>query len=219
MLNDPIVEEVRAVREQLAARFNFDIRKIVEDAQTRQATSKSRIVSFQRRHCSRVVMFQEPLPMTGLLAIELARFNNDEHIEARVAAVPSSDCGALRSALRYLYKDDGPVNLPRDRLLTAERYLEAAERLLVRWLSTRSNGNLRSSYGTASLVAARTSRYRCEVCAFADVRVLNLDHVNGRVTGTPFACLCANCHAIKSRESDWTGEKPQREIPEEPFGI
>ncbi|HBI45407.1 MAG TPA: hypothetical protein DDY78_21525 [Planctomycetales bacterium] len=48
MFHDPIVEEVRAIREQLAAQFNFDIRKIVEDAQRRQATSKSRIVSFAR---------------------------------------------------------------------------------------------------------------------------------------------------------------------------
>ncbi len=48
MFHDPIVEEVRAIREQLAAQLNFDIRKIVADAQRRQATSKSRIVSFQR---------------------------------------------------------------------------------------------------------------------------------------------------------------------------
>ncbi len=37
MFQDPIVEEVRAIREQLAAKFAFDIRKIVEDAQRRQA--------------------------------------------------------------------------------------------------------------------------------------------------------------------------------------
>ena len=48
MFQDPIVDEVRAIREQLAAQFDFDIRKIVEDTQRRQATSKSRIVSFQR---------------------------------------------------------------------------------------------------------------------------------------------------------------------------
>jgi hypothetical protein len=48
MIRDPIVDEVRAIREQLAARFDFDIRKIVEDAQRRQATSQSRIVSFQK---------------------------------------------------------------------------------------------------------------------------------------------------------------------------
>jgi predicted Holliday junction resolvase-like endonuclease len=48
MIRDPIVDEVRAIREELAAKFNFDIRKIVEDAQRRQATSQSRVVSFQR---------------------------------------------------------------------------------------------------------------------------------------------------------------------------
>ena len=30
MIHDPIVDEVRAIREQLAARFDFDIRKIVK---------------------------------------------------------------------------------------------------------------------------------------------------------------------------------------------
>ena len=48
MFRDPIVDEVRAIREQLAAQFDFDIRKIVEDARRRQASSQSRIVSFQR---------------------------------------------------------------------------------------------------------------------------------------------------------------------------
>jgi hypothetical protein len=48
MFRDPIVEEVRAIREQLAARFNFDIRKIVEDAQRRQAASNAKIVSFEK---------------------------------------------------------------------------------------------------------------------------------------------------------------------------
>jgi hypothetical protein len=49
MYHDPIVEEVRAIRERLAAAFDFDIRKIAEDAQQRQETSPSRIVSFQRK--------------------------------------------------------------------------------------------------------------------------------------------------------------------------
>jgi hypothetical protein len=48
MIRDPIVDEVRAIREQLAARFDFDIRKIVKDAQERQASSQARVVSFQR---------------------------------------------------------------------------------------------------------------------------------------------------------------------------
>ena len=48
MSRDPIVDDVRAIREQLAAKFNFDIRQIVSDAQKRQRTSNARIVSFQR---------------------------------------------------------------------------------------------------------------------------------------------------------------------------
>jgi hypothetical protein len=46
MMHDAIVDEVRAIREQLAAQFNFDIRAIVADAQKRQAASRARIVSF-----------------------------------------------------------------------------------------------------------------------------------------------------------------------------
>lgn len=148
--------------------------------------------------------------MPELLVIDGSRFNDNSYIESRTVAVPAADRGSLRTALSYLYKDDGPVNLPRDRLLAAELHLEAAERLVIRWLYTRTNGKLRSTYGAVALRAARASRYRCEVCDFADVRVLNLDHVKGRVAGTPFACLCANCHTIKSRATDWTGEKPER---------
>jgi len=48
MARDPIVDEVRAIREQLAAQFDFDIRKIVKDAQNRQASSQARVVSFQK---------------------------------------------------------------------------------------------------------------------------------------------------------------------------
>jgi hypothetical protein len=47
MIADPIVAEVRAIREQLSAKFDFDIRKIVADAQRRQASSQARVVSFE----------------------------------------------------------------------------------------------------------------------------------------------------------------------------
>lgn len=57
MVHDPIVEEVRAIREHLAAQFDFDIRKIIADAQRRQAASTSKIVSFQRPN--------QVLPPTG----------------------------------------------------------------------------------------------------------------------------------------------------------
>jgi hypothetical protein len=48
MIDDPIVDEVRAIREELAARFDFDIRKIVDDARNRQASSQARVVSFEK---------------------------------------------------------------------------------------------------------------------------------------------------------------------------
>ena len=57
MMRDPIVDEVRAIRAQLSARFNFDIRQIVEDAQRRQASSHAQVVSFQRPN--------QPLQPTG----------------------------------------------------------------------------------------------------------------------------------------------------------
>jgi len=36
MFKDPIVEEVRAIRQQHAARFNYDLRKIAEDLRKKQ---------------------------------------------------------------------------------------------------------------------------------------------------------------------------------------
>ena len=44
---DPIVNEVREIRERLASQFDFDIRRIVADARRRQESSKSRVVSFE----------------------------------------------------------------------------------------------------------------------------------------------------------------------------
>ena len=45
MCDDPIVAEVRAIRDKLARKFNYDIRAIVEDAMKRQAASGHRVVS------------------------------------------------------------------------------------------------------------------------------------------------------------------------------
>jgi hypothetical protein len=42
---DPIVEEVRSIREKRAAAHGFDIRKIMADAQARQGTSGHPLVS------------------------------------------------------------------------------------------------------------------------------------------------------------------------------
>lgn len=46
MFRDPIVEEVRATRERLAARYDFDLRRIVEAAQEQQKHSHAKVVSF-----------------------------------------------------------------------------------------------------------------------------------------------------------------------------
>jgi hypothetical protein len=148
--------------------------------------------------------------MTISYTVPRERFDDQSYIETRVAQAAPADQRALRSALNYLYKSNGPLNLPRHHLKAAASYLDHAEQVVVRWLYTRTNGSLRKTYGATALVAARSARYRCETCSFDDVRVLNLDHVEGRVEGTPFACLCANCHAIKSRQFDWSGQKRLR---------
>ena len=144
--------------------------------------------------------------MSEPVVIPVERFNQ-AYVENRVQLCPEKLRGALRSALSYLYLIDGPINLPRNRLKSAEANLEPGELLLIRWLYTRTNGSLRSTYGSKALRAARAARYRCSECSLADVRVLQLDHVDGHTPDTEFACLCANCHSIKSRDNDWSGKK------------
>ena len=46
MWKDPIVQEVRKVREANAKKFNYNVKNIVEDARRRQKVSNRRIVSF-----------------------------------------------------------------------------------------------------------------------------------------------------------------------------
>jgi len=48
MWEDPIVTEVRRVREELAARFNFDVKAIFADMRNRQAALGKRLVSRKR---------------------------------------------------------------------------------------------------------------------------------------------------------------------------
>jgi hypothetical protein len=143
--------------------------------------------------------------MNYLLTVDHSRFNNEAYIWSRVSSAAPPDRGSLQTALKYLYMDNGPINLPRDRLKTTKPYLDDAERVVIQWLQTRTNGSERRNFGSPALIAARRSRYRCEHCGFADVRTLNLDHVEGRIVGASFACLCANCHTIKSRQKDWKG--------------
>ncbi len=47
MSNDPIVDEVREIREQLAAEHDFDVRRILEHARSHQALDGRRVISLQ----------------------------------------------------------------------------------------------------------------------------------------------------------------------------
>jgi len=46
---DPIMKEIHQNRENLAQKFNFDIRKIVEDARKRETKHKERVVNLRAK--------------------------------------------------------------------------------------------------------------------------------------------------------------------------
>lgn len=46
---DPIVEEVRQIRDALAAKFNYDVAAIARDAQERQKATGRKVVSLKPR--------------------------------------------------------------------------------------------------------------------------------------------------------------------------
>ena len=49
MWHDPIVEEIRKIRAEHAARFNYDLRAIVEDLRKRQHEGGRKVVSLPPR--------------------------------------------------------------------------------------------------------------------------------------------------------------------------
>jgi hypothetical protein len=49
MHSDPVVAEIREIRERLAARFGYDIRAIAKDAQERDAAGDREVVSLPPR--------------------------------------------------------------------------------------------------------------------------------------------------------------------------
>jgi hypothetical protein len=59
MPSDPIVAEIREIRERRAARFHYDIRAIVKDAQERDATGDREVVRLPPR---RPVALPENVP-------------------------------------------------------------------------------------------------------------------------------------------------------------
>ena len=46
---DPIVEEIRKFRDRLAARLNYNIKEIIDDAKKRQDSSGLKIVRLKRQ--------------------------------------------------------------------------------------------------------------------------------------------------------------------------
>lgn len=48
-MNDPIVTEVRRIREQRAAKFSFDLKRIMADARRRERASSRKVVTLAPR--------------------------------------------------------------------------------------------------------------------------------------------------------------------------
>lgn len=48
-MNDPIVTEVRRIRELRAAKFGFDLKRIMADARRRERTSGRKVVTLAPR--------------------------------------------------------------------------------------------------------------------------------------------------------------------------
>ena len=61
-MNDPIVDEVRRIREEHAARFDYDLRAIFDDIRKNQKLSGRTFVSFADD--SRAIPNQKPENMT-----------------------------------------------------------------------------------------------------------------------------------------------------------
>jgi hypothetical protein len=60
MIEDSVVAEVRRAREEIAKRFNYDIRAMTEDARKRQALSGRKVVSFLPRPVVRRASVEQP---------------------------------------------------------------------------------------------------------------------------------------------------------------
>jgi len=52
MINDPIVNEVRRVRDELAKKFNYDVDAIFFDLREKQKKYRNRIVNLRRQQKS-----------------------------------------------------------------------------------------------------------------------------------------------------------------------
>jgi hypothetical protein len=55
MWEDPIVEEIHKIREEIAKKFNHDLHAICEDARMKQGKSGHVVVSFQSDKSSQII--------------------------------------------------------------------------------------------------------------------------------------------------------------------
>lgn len=64
MSDDPMVNGVRKARQEIAAKFNYDLDAILEDARKRQHLSGQKLVSFEHEK-ETMQMVKEPQPPYG----------------------------------------------------------------------------------------------------------------------------------------------------------
>jgi hypothetical protein len=70
MAIDCIIAEVRQAREELAKRFNYDLRAMIQDARERQAASGRKVVAFPPRPVRKTTRTQAPRPLVSCGAEE-----------------------------------------------------------------------------------------------------------------------------------------------------
>ena len=68
VMRDPVVEEVRRIKEKLAAKFNYDIHAIAEDARARQWDSGHKVVRWDAKR-GRFVEVKKPTAMSRKKAL------------------------------------------------------------------------------------------------------------------------------------------------------
>ena len=57
---DPIVDEIRQIRDKLAAKFSYDVTAIARDARARQKASKRKVVTLKPRKSKRPDQAPQP---------------------------------------------------------------------------------------------------------------------------------------------------------------
>lgn len=146
--------------------------------------------------------------------IDVEQIKNQELLQKRIDGVEKKFKNELCKILRYLYSDNAKGTLSKGVHFkhVSSHHLSKAEKKILSWFYTRTNGRLKKSYGPNSIICVKHANFRCCWCQNPDVRVLQIDHVTGRKdeSGSPkriffpwdFQCLCANCHTIKTVESN-----------------